>query len=93
MAEAVTCASVVNRALETERARDHDPLDFGGALADPQNAMIAVEPFDGRVVHQAVASVDLDGGVGDLTGHLGAVELGHGRLCRVAAAVSDRQAA
>src|SRR5205085_9566521 len=45
---------------ETELASDHEALDLARALADLQDLRVAVEASDGKLLHEAVAPVDLD---------------------------------
>src|ERR1035437_5808297 len=57
---------------------DHQALDLAGAFADGAEFDVAVELFDGVVLDEAVAAVDLHGLAGDADGGLGSEELGHG---------------
>ena len=51
--------------LQPEVSCDHHALDFVGALADFEDLLVAVEPRDRRLVHEAVATVDLESLVDD----------------------------
>src|SRR5690625_3481111 len=55
---------------------DDQPLDLTGALIQSQQPDIAVDAFDRHPAHVAGAAVDLYREIGDLAGHLGAVQLG-----------------
>src|SRR5712664_4674435 len=71
-----------------ERARDDHAVHFRRALADAAHARLAIPALEGELLGDAVAAVDLDGGVDDASEHLARVELGDGGLYpRVLAAV------
>ena len=46
--------------LQAEVPGYHHALDFVGALADLEDLLVAVEARDRRLVHEAVAAVDLE---------------------------------
>ncbi len=49
---------------------DDHPLDLGGALPDPIDAQLAVEPFGDVLPHESAPAEDLHGAVGDAVGGL-----------------------
>src|SRR5688500_4250264 len=68
--------------------RDDHAMHFAGALADAAHAGRAVPALQRELLADAVAPVDLDGGIDDAAQHLARVELGDGGLHpRVLAAV------
>src|SRR4249919_961651 len=69
-----------SRAALGELVRHDVALDLGGALPDPVDAHLAPEPFGDVLAHVAAAAEDLHSAVGDPTGHLARVELGHRAL-------------
>ena len=66
-------------ALE-ELARDDEPLDLVGALADDHERRVAVQALDRGIREHAAAAGDAQGLHRDLLRGLGGVELGHARL-------------
>src|SRR5439155_19967763 len=51
------------RLLEPEVLGDHHPLHLVRAFADLEDLLVTVEPRDRRLLHEAVAAVDLERGV------------------------------
>src|SRR5579862_9825099 len=51
--------------LQAEMPRDDHPLHLVRTLADLEDLLVAVEPRDRELLHEAVATVDLEGGVDD----------------------------
>src|SRR5262252_7724971 len=49
--------------LEAEVPRDDHALHLIGALADLEDLLVAIEPRDRELLHEAVAAVDLERGV------------------------------
>src|SRR5262245_30234042 len=43
-----------------QRARDHHPMDFRWAFADPAHASLAIPALERKLLRHAVAAVDLD---------------------------------
>src|SRR6266498_1175049 len=66
-------------AARQQAFRDDQFLDFGGALADGAQFDVAVELLDGKVLDEAVATMDLERAVGHADRHLGGVVLRLGR--------------
>src|SRR5690606_15001543 len=60
--------------------RDHQALDFAGALVDLLDPRVPVVPLDRELVDVAVAAVDLDRAITDALRGLAGEELGHGGL-------------
>src|SRR5665213_3590683 len=73
----VNCARAL--ALETEEAGDHHALHLVGAFADLEDLLVAVEPRDRVLVHEAVTAVDLQCGIRGAIREQAGIELG---LCR-----------
>src|SRR5919197_4913837 len=71
----VGCAKI----LQPEVPRDDHALHFVGPLADLEHLLVAVEPRDRVLVHEAIAAVDLQGVVRDPVGELAREELRHRR--------------
>src|SRR5438093_12900717 len=55
-------------------------MDLRRALADPAHPRFAIPAFQRKLLRDAVATVDLDGGVDHAAQHLARVELGDRRL-------------
>src|SRR6185436_4022487 len=69
-------------------SRDDHAVHFGGAFTDAAHAGLPVPALQREFLGDAVAAVDLDGGVDDATEHLARVQLGHrGFHARVLAAI------
>ena len=54
-----------------ELARDHHALDIAGAFINLADPHIAVNPLHWKILHLAVAAMDLDGVRADLFRHFG----------------------
>src|SRR5262249_33664973 len=68
------------RAALDHLAGDDRALDLAGALPDPLDPELAVEPLGPVLAHVAAAAEDLHRAIGDPPGHLRAVQLGHRAL-------------
>src|SRR5260370_31530947 len=67
------------RLLRTQNpGGDNEALDFAGAFVNFGDAGVAVVALYGIFAAVAVATVDLDGFVGDARGHFAGEEFGHG---------------
>src|SRR5919204_6289978 len=58
---------------------DDQPLDLAGALVEPEQPDITVDPLDGHLTHVATASVNLHGEIRYVANHFGAEQLGSRR--------------
>src|SRR5262245_25181082 len=72
--------SAHHAAQAQELPGDDQALDLARALADRAELAVAQVALDRVVLHEAVATVDLDRVEGDLHCHLAGIELGHRRL-------------
>src|SRR5262249_54265408 len=78
------CRPSTERSLtrQAEVTSDHHSLHLVRALADLEDLLVAVEPRDRELVHEAVAAVDLKRPVRDAVGELAGEELRHSRRLR-----------
>src|SRR5687767_14155853 len=63
-----------------DRARDHQPLNLGGALEDVVDLRVAVHALNGVLARVAVAAEDLDRPFGGPHGDLAGLQLRHRAL-------------
>src|SRR5712691_6390476 len=77
-AGALQSACATSTVLEPEQLADHHALHLVRAFADLQDLLVAVEPRDRVLLHETVAAVDLERGVGGAVREQARVEL---RLC------------